>query len=136
MTRRGGVWQDDALCHDAPTELFFPDVRAGSNPHLSVGPVAEHWCRVCPVRAQCGEFADEYRLVGLWGGVWRTISVRSSYTRLPLVADAARAAQTTPAAARVATVRRLTATGRTARQIAAETGMSERSVHRLRGRAS
>ena len=126
-------WQADALCVDAPTELFFPDVQPGSNPHRSVGPVAKHWCQLCPVREQCGAFADQHRLVGLWGGAWRTVSIRSTYTRLPLIA-AAGPKTTEGHAERAATVRTLTAQGLCAREIATRIGVSERTIVRLRGR--
>ena len=56
-------WQDQALCAEVDTEIFFPE-KGGSTRE------AKQVCRSCEVRAQCLEFAlDRDERFGIWGGV-------------------------------------------------------------------
>lgn len=58
-----GEWALDAACLDADPEAFFPD-RGGD-----VSP-AKRLCRVCPVRAECLDYAvSTNQLYGVWGGM-------------------------------------------------------------------
>lgn len=71
------AWQDDALCAQVGTEMFFPD-KGGSTRD------AKRICADCPVRRQCLEYAlamDE-NPVGIWGGT-------STRDRRKMRADAA-----------------------------------------------
>ena len=61
MTRE--KWQDDALCAEIATEMFFP-LKGGSTKNaMSV-------CAACPVARQCLEYALSMpdNPVGIWGG--------------------------------------------------------------------
>jgi len=56
-------WQDQALCAEVDTEIFFPE-KGGSTRE------AKQVCRGCEVRAQCLEYALERdERFGIWGGV-------------------------------------------------------------------
>ena len=55
-------WQDDALCAQVDPEVFFPE-KGGSTRS------AKEICGMCPVAAECLEYAllhDERH--GIWGG--------------------------------------------------------------------
>lgn len=55
-------WYAGALCAQTDPEAFYPD--KGSTPAA-----AKKVCAVCPVRAQCLEWAlDTAELWGTWGG--------------------------------------------------------------------
>jgi WhiB family redox-sensing transcriptional regulator len=57
-------WWLHALCRGVDPELFFP--HSGEN-----GTEAKAYCRACPVRAECLQFALDwtgYRDYGIWGG--------------------------------------------------------------------
>lgn len=55
-------WQDSALCAQTDPEVFFPALG-------SPGRDAKRVCRLCPVRAECLEYAIETRQAhGIWGG--------------------------------------------------------------------
>lgn len=64
-------WRDRAACRDADWALFFPDLRAGQPARPTLEPTATRWCQPCPVRADCGAYADQTKSVGLWGAVYR-----------------------------------------------------------------
>ncbi|MGI5155779.1 WhiB family transcriptional regulator [Microbispora sp. CA-102843] len=52
-------------CRDVDPELFFPE---------QIGPVnrmARTVCRLCPIQAECVEYALAYDLHGIWGGTSR-----------------------------------------------------------------
>lgn len=56
-------WQDDALCAQVGTEMFFPE-KDGSTKD------AKQICAQCPVREQCLAYAIENNeRFGIWGGV-------------------------------------------------------------------
>ena len=55
-------WRDDALCAQIDPELWFPEKG---------GPTTEpkRLCRLCPVIAECLQFAlDTDQRFGIWGG--------------------------------------------------------------------
>ncbi|MFC7330773.1 WhiB family transcriptional regulator [Marinactinospora rubrisoli] len=54
-------WQDDAACRDADTDLFFtPGYES----------VAKEICALCPVRAECLDYAiSRPEKYGTWGGL-------------------------------------------------------------------
>lgn len=57
-------WEDDALCQQVDTEVFFPE-RGGGTTHA-----AKQVCKLCDVQPECLEHAlaadEEY---GVWGGM-------------------------------------------------------------------
>lgn len=57
------AWQADALCAQTDPEAFFPE-KGGSTRE------AKKICALCPVRAQCLEYAlkNDERF-GIWGGL-------------------------------------------------------------------
>lgn len=58
-------WMEQALCHDYPLELFFPDV---GDSRVVVNE-AKRVCQRCPVAADCLAYALEFdNLPGIWGG--------------------------------------------------------------------
>lgn len=58
-------WYAGALCAQTDPEAFYP--KKGGNVA-----VAKKVCAVCPVRAQCLEWAlDTVELWGVWGGTTR-----------------------------------------------------------------
>jgi len=59
--RRAVSWEDDALCAEVATDMFFPD-KAGGN-----AANARTICRVCPVAAQCLELGMQFDS-GIFGG--------------------------------------------------------------------
>ena len=60
-------WRDDAACHDADPELFFPVGTAG--PALVQVDRAKQICAGCTVRTQCLEWAlASGQEAGVWGG--------------------------------------------------------------------
>lgn len=56
-------WRDDALCRQVDPEVWFPE-KGGDN-----GAAAKTVCAVCPVAAECLEFAVvTWQRSGVWGG--------------------------------------------------------------------
>jgi WhiB family redox-sensing transcriptional regulator len=56
-------WQERALCAQTDPEAFFPE-KGGSTRE------AKRVCLVCPVRAECLEYALEHdERFGIWGGL-------------------------------------------------------------------
>lgn len=56
-------WREDALCRQVDPDLWFPDV-AGDN-----GETAKRICGLCPVQAECVEYAlVAFERHGIWGG--------------------------------------------------------------------
>jgi WhiB family redox-sensing transcriptional regulator len=57
-------WRARAACRGADPELFFPERGASLEPALS-------YCRSCPVRVECLQYAVERpanTVLGIWGG--------------------------------------------------------------------
>jgi WhiB family redox-sensing transcriptional regulator len=55
-------WVEDAICPQTDPEMFFPS-RGGPTKD------AKRVCGMCPVRAQCLEWAlEDPDLDGIWGG--------------------------------------------------------------------
>ncbi|HEY6315483.1 MAG TPA: WhiB family transcriptional regulator [Streptosporangiaceae bacterium] len=60
-------WRDDAACHDADPDLFFPIGTTGTA--LRQIEEAKRMCRTCPARIQCLAWAlDNGVGEGVWGG--------------------------------------------------------------------
>lgn len=58
-------WMTEAACAGADLNLFFPAPGASANEALA-------YCRRCPVRTHCLNYALEYPnrdLPGIWGGL-------------------------------------------------------------------
>lgn len=56
-------WMNGALCAQVDSELFFPE-HQGKSPRA-----AKRICAVCPVQAECLEYALQHReQFGVWGG--------------------------------------------------------------------
>lgn len=68
-------WQEHSACRTADWRLFSPPEdgeRLRSYPVRAVEAAA--FCRRCPVLADCRQFADENREVGVWAGTWRVLA--------------------------------------------------------------
>lgn len=58
-------WRDDALCAEVPGDLWFADHSLTAENRR-----AKDICGVCPVKAECLEFALVNRIeYGCWGGL-------------------------------------------------------------------
>jgi WhiB family redox-sensing transcriptional regulator len=56
------AWMVDAACRDVNPEIFFPISS-------KVDPLALIICSGCPVRRQCGDYANaNSEIHGVWGG--------------------------------------------------------------------
>lgn len=89
MRIRGLEWQEDGACNDPKvlTGWFYPDLQVTQNQHPGKGrefvegiayATARKFCKGCPVREQCLEFAASTKEpFGMWGG--RTPSERGVY---------------------------------------------------------
>lgn len=62
LTSEDGVslWQDEAKCQNIDTTEFFE--RASETE-------AKKFCRMCPVKGDCLEYALVYDMYGVWGGL-------------------------------------------------------------------
>jgi WhiB family redox-sensing transcriptional regulator len=70
-------WFDRAACKDAPDpEVFFPvsDEAKKTEPW-------HEFCDDCPVRKECGAFAQRRGLIGVWGGTYRPGNLLSARLR-------------------------------------------------------
>ncbi|TXS78918.1 transcription factor WhiB [Streptomyces sp. sk2.1] len=107
---------DEALCAQADPEAWFPD---GSGQHART---ALRICAECPVRTECGEYAQviedavDGRRHGAWGGL----------------SASARSRQTPATAERDRQILALTAQGFTAAEIGDRLGTTGRTVVRVR----
>jgi WhiB family redox-sensing transcriptional regulator len=69
--RNAPDWREEAACHDADPELFFPEGTSG--PALLQVDQAKRVCQSCPVRQPCLSFALRLGLPpGIWGGASET----------------------------------------------------------------
>jgi len=57
--------ENGPACSGAEFAVFFSGVKQARRP-------ANIYCAHCPVLASCGKYADDRKLDGLWGGVYRT----------------------------------------------------------------
>ncbi|MGF7124067.1 WhiB family transcriptional regulator [Rhodococcus sp. BE178] len=113
-------WRDSAACRGHDPELWFPDIK-----ERLAQAQAKAICAACPVRAACGEWADESRQrFGIWAGV--------DYSNPRTRPARARRTQTSEYRESVTSLSRV---GLTARQISNQLGISERQVTRLRASA-
>lgn len=117
----GTNWQTYGLCREVDADLFFPGT---GEPHAE----AVQICGNCTVREQCLEWALAYNERGIWGGT-------TTAERRRILRDR----QDTPTrlvdpvkASRDLTIRRLTAEGYSAGEIAERLGCTKRTVVRAR----
>jgi WhiB family redox-sensing transcriptional regulator len=70
--RATAAWQADAACAGSDPSWWFPESGCGRNWWLTPESLmALQICNECPVRRECGDFADREREVGIWGGEFR-----------------------------------------------------------------
>jgi hypothetical protein len=62
ISAEGTEWQDTAPCASTDFE-FIPDIETDEGVNA-----AQQWCRTCPVRTQCLEWAMLHSAEGYWGG--------------------------------------------------------------------
>lgn len=67
------AWMESAACREADPELFFPATATSRNKQSAAYRLhvveAQDVCCVCPVQAECLEFAlANPSIVGIWGG--------------------------------------------------------------------
>ena len=78
-------WRDLAVCRDAEPERFAPIEQWDHNNTLAEARrVADQYCNRCPALLWCGQFADDNRYQGVYGGILRT-GATNKYTRHPLI---------------------------------------------------
>lgn len=115
-------WDRQAACHGADLDAFFPPPNAGN------ALAAARVCRGCPVRVECLADGIAAERAGLHAGI------RAGYGRKRIAAAARHGHRTASHTSqrRSEHVAALTAAGLTAQQIAAQLGLSERTVQRRR----
>lgn len=127
-------WRARAACRDMDGELFFPTAEAGQERERAEA-AAKRVCAGCPVRAQCLAWALEVLPFGVAGGLGeaeraalrRTGGRAGRARRAPVVLpDPARGQASEQRAAGCAAL----AAGRDREQVAAECGVSRRTVER------
>lgn len=63
-------WEEQALCREVDSELFFPEQAGWQGAQQAE--TAKAICGVCPVAAECLAFAlADPTLYGIWGGTTR-----------------------------------------------------------------
>ena len=65
------TWQRSAACNGLPSYLFYPEERTlpGFKEHPDFeGKSYEDFCRGCPVKYLCLDFALMHDMQGVWGG--------------------------------------------------------------------
>ena len=64
-------WQAEAACHGDMGSIFYPPLRGERKvARLSRERRAKALCQVCPVRAECLEWALQHNeRYGIWGGL-------------------------------------------------------------------
>lgn len=68
------MWQENAACLAADPNDFAPVDLHTTAENTRIDTAAHRWCATCPVVQTCARFADDNRLIGLWGGVYRWVS--------------------------------------------------------------
>lgn len=117
----GTTWRDGAPCGQTDPELFFPE--RGTNPRDAIA-----ICMTCDVRRQCLEWALRNGETGVWGGTTdreRRRMLRAAPGQ-PVLLDAGRII-------RDHRIRRLSAEGLSAAEVAQQVGCNKRTVERVRG---
>lgn len=66
-------WQDLALCHSVPTNMFFGEYESDEQ----VATTIDDMCLSCPVMKQCLTAGIENSEWGCWGGVYLVLGKRS-----------------------------------------------------------
>lgn len=114
-------WQAYGRCRETDPEIFFPEAGVPQHEALRI-------CRSCEVRTQCLEFALDNHERGVWGGTNDADRRRmrsNQHTAQVVPIDPVKAQ-------RDATIRRLTAEGYSAAEIAERVGCTQRTVVRAR----
>jgi WhiB family redox-sensing transcriptional regulator len=118
-------WQQDALCTQTDPEMFFPE-KGGSPAD------AKRVCDGCDVRERCLQYAlDNNERFGVWGG--KTKSERDQLRATEKPGRSVSPHKRLTGQAKKARDQRiiLLAKSTSAKAIAVEFGISERSVHRV-----
>ena len=76
-------WQDQAACSGVGYDIFFPEESHNTSPKVYAK--ALRFCRDCPVRRECLEYAmywekDQFRRFGMFGGLTPRERDALSYT--------------------------------------------------------
>ena len=130
-------WVTSATCRTVDPELFFPDGYAAAHTARK----AKAICRTCPVKVECAREALEVtpaHLVGVWAGEYfdtTTEGRKSAFERVATLAGrpiSKRRRGDDERDHRMARIAELTASGWSARDIAAELKVSARQVCRDR----
>ena len=74
-SRRFGIsvidqeWMAEGLCVGEPVDLWFPDSAGDGDATSARWDEARAICEQCPVRDECGQYAETHRINdGMWGG--------------------------------------------------------------------
>lgn len=106
-------WMQRALCAEIGGDEWFPE--KGCN-----GTAAKRICQRCPVQQECRDYAEEHRIAdGIWGGVAEKARTRSwdpTHIVRPSTEE---------------DILRRSALGQPLDEIAAATGVTERTVGRV-----
>lgn len=67
------AWKSQAMCQGADPILFFGPRHFEPKWEriLRIDSTIKGYCNQCPVVRECGEYADEVREYGIWGGTYR-----------------------------------------------------------------
>jgi WhiB family redox-sensing transcriptional regulator len=115
-------WQDEGLCRDMDTDVFF---GAGDQMTDREVAIARVICDRCPVKSECRDYAvGTNQKAGVWGGTTPSgrMRLRSQWIRERGRQDALR---------RRIEAQRLAEMGCTADQIAAQLGVHVRTAQRI-----
>lgn len=90
-------WLKDAACRGLDVSLFYTtdDVEATRESNSDTNRVALRFCKTCPVKAECLDYALKHEIEGIWGG---TLPVERRHMRAKLkiaVKDPRRALEAT-----------------------------------------
>lgn len=62
-------WMKNAACKAEDTEHFYPDYHSSRIEFKAHVAAAKQLCSECTVRTQCLNYALEYEIIGIWGGM-------------------------------------------------------------------
>lgn len=120
-------WQERAVCAETDPEAFFPEKGGSTGP-------AKRICLGCEVKDQCLEYAIAHQeRFGIWGGLSERERRKLKNRSLEAVPVLGRKGRQIPAEVEDE-VRGLLGRFMTIRAIALETGVSEKTVRRVRDR--